>query len=126
MPRTEGCRRRRTVNPYVREKNHPGAGWRGTRARGTSNLKPPTDNAVGVWTQALDLANTREGRAMSPRQRLPHRRASDTFELEVGGLKYTCALSRYGDARIAEIFLSNTKPSSQSDVNARDAAVAVS
>jgi hypothetical protein len=41
-------------------------------------------------------------------------------------LRYTATFSRYPDGSIAEIFLSNTKPSSQSDVNARDAAVAAS
>ena len=63
---------------------------------------------------------------MSTRRRLQNRRASMTFSVEVGGLKYTATISRFPDGRIAEIFLSNTKPSSQSDVNARDSAVAAS
>ena len=60
------------------------------------------------------------------RQRLANRRPSSTFAVECNGLQYTCTFSRYGDGRIGEIFLTNTKPSSQSDVNARDAAVAAS
>jgi hypothetical protein len=60
------------------------------------------------------------------RQRLSDRRASTTFGFECNGLRYTATISRFADGRIAEIFLSNTKPSSQSDVNARDAAVAAS
>jgi hypothetical protein len=60
------------------------------------------------------------------RQRLPQRRASESFGLECAGLKYTATVSRFDDGRIGEIFLSNTKPSSQSDVNARDASVAAS
>jgi hypothetical protein len=61
-----------------------------------------------------------------PRQRLPNRRIAETFTFEVGSLRYTCTLGRFPDGGIGEIFLSNTKPSSQSDVNARDAAVAAS
>jgi hypothetical protein len=60
------------------------------------------------------------------RQRLPQRRASETFSLECAGLRYTATVSRFDDGRIGELFLSNTKPSSQSDVNARDASVAAS
>ena len=63
---------------------------------------------------------------MNARQRLPNRRVSETFAVECAALKYTATISRYLDGRIAEIFLSNTKPSSQSDVNARDSAVAAS
>jgi hypothetical protein len=60
------------------------------------------------------------------RRRLLNRRFSQTFEVEVSGLKYTCTFSEFPDGTIGEIFLSNTKPSSQSDVNARDSAVAAS
>jgi hypothetical protein len=60
------------------------------------------------------------------RERLPNRRLGETFELECAGLHYTCTIGRFRDGRIAEVFLTNTKPSSQSDVNARDAAVAAS
>jgi hypothetical protein len=63
---------------------------------------------------------------MSTRERLPQRRASETFSLECADLKYTATISRFEDGRIGELFLSNTKPSSQSDVNARDASVAAS
>jgi hypothetical protein len=63
---------------------------------------------------------------MSTRERLPQRRASETFGLECAGLRYTATISRFDDGRIGELFLSNTKPSSQSDVNARDASVAAS
>jgi ribonucleoside-diphosphate reductase alpha chain len=63
---------------------------------------------------------------MTGRTRLPNRRASVTFELEIHGLRYTASFSRFADGRIAEIFLQNHKPGSQSDSNARDAAVAAS
>ena len=60
------------------------------------------------------------------RQRLPNRRAAETFELEVGSLRYTATLGRYADGTVGEIFLQNHKPGSHSDSNARDAAVAAS
>jgi hypothetical protein len=66
------------------------------------------------------------GGVMSERRRLENRRPSETFNFEVGNLRYTATVSRFSDGRVAEVFLSNTKPSSQSDVNARDAAVAAS
>jgi hypothetical protein len=63
---------------------------------------------------------------MSPRERLPNRRGSVVFELELHGLRYTASASYFADGRPAEIFLQNHKPGSQSDANARDSAVAAS
>jgi hypothetical protein len=63
---------------------------------------------------------------MTARERLPNRRASTVFDIEVGGLRYTCTAGRFADGRVAEVFLQNHKPGSQSDANARDAAVAAS
>ena len=60
------------------------------------------------------------------RQRLPNRRASTSFEFVLGTLRYTATVSRFADGRIGEVFLQNHKPGSQSDSNARDAAVAAS
>jgi ribonucleoside-diphosphate reductase alpha chain len=63
---------------------------------------------------------------MIPRERLPNRRASIVFEIELHGLHYTATVSHFADGRLAEIFLQNHKPGSQSDCNARDSAVAAS
>jgi hypothetical protein len=63
---------------------------------------------------------------MTNRQRLPNRRASDTFSLECAGLAYTATVSRFDDGRIGELFLSNHKTNSSADVAARDAAIAFS
>jgi ribonucleoside-diphosphate reductase alpha chain len=63
---------------------------------------------------------------MTPRERLPNRRASIVFEIELHGLHYTASVSHFADGRPAEIFLQNHKPGSQSDCNARDSAVAAS
>jgi hypothetical protein len=62
---------------------------------------------------------------MTARARLPNRRLAETFELEVAGLRYTATIGRH-DGRVLEVFLQNHKPGSQSDSNARDAAVAAS
>jgi hypothetical protein len=60
------------------------------------------------------------------RERLPNRRLSETFDFEVGGLKYRCTVSKFSDGRIAEVFLSNHKASSQAYANAKNAAIIAS
>jgi hypothetical protein len=60
------------------------------------------------------------------RQRLPYRRASETFALECAGLSYLATVSRFPDGRLGEIFLSNHKAGSAADTAARDAAIACS
>jgi len=61
---------------------------------------------------------------MRERERLSNRRWSETFTLELHGLHYVASFSRFDDGRVAEVFLQDHKPGSQSDSNARDAAVA--
>jgi hypothetical protein len=63
---------------------------------------------------------------LTARDRLPNRRASETFGLECAGLTYTCTISRFADGRVAEVFLSNHKNGSHADTAARDAAIACS
>jgi hypothetical protein len=58
------------------------------------------------------------------RQRLKDRRGCESFDLEVDGQHFTATVGRYADGTIGEIFLQSRKPGSQSDANARDAAVA--
>jgi len=60
------------------------------------------------------------------RERLPNRRASISFELEVAGLRYTATFSRFADGRIGELFLMNHKSNSAADTNARDSAIVFS
>jgi hypothetical protein len=57
------------------------------------------------------------------RQRLPNRRASESFTFELNGLRFTATVSRFDDGRIGEPFLNNHKFGNQSDTNARDAAI---
>jgi hypothetical protein len=63
---------------------------------------------------------------MTARQRLSNRRASSNFNFECGGLAYVATISHFDDGRLAEIFLSNGKAGSDSDANARDAAIVCS
>jgi ribonucleoside-diphosphate reductase alpha chain len=63
---------------------------------------------------------------MTARERLPNRRAAETFNLECAGLPYTATVGRFDDGRLAEIFISNHKAGSAADTAARDAAIAAS
>ena len=63
---------------------------------------------------------------MSERRHLPNRRASVTFDFEVGGLHYTETVSCFADGRLGEIFLSSHRNNSAADVAARDAAITCS
>jgi hypothetical protein len=65
-------------------------------------------------------------RTLPARERLPNRRASETFSFEVEGLHYYATFSRFADGRVGEIFIDNHKVGSQSHGNATDAAVAAS
>jgi hypothetical protein len=60
------------------------------------------------------------------RQRLPDRRASETFALECAGLAYVATISRFDDGCLGEIFLSNHKAGSAADTAARDSAIVTS
>jgi hypothetical protein len=63
---------------------------------------------------------------MPDRCRLPNRRASESFDFELAGMRFTATISRYADGQLGEIFLTNHKNGSQSDANARDSAVVCS
>jgi hypothetical protein len=60
------------------------------------------------------------------RRRLPNRRASETFEVEAQGLRFTASVSRYTDGTPAEIFLCNHKASSAAGIFAQDIDVVAS
>jgi hypothetical protein len=96
-----------------------GRGPRGTNKRTNNNrsglgfASPITRSLIG-------------GYPMSARERLPDRRLSESFEIDISGRKYRCTFSRFSDGRLAEIFLSNNKAGSDSDTAARDSAVVCS
>jgi hypothetical protein len=60
------------------------------------------------------------------RQQLNNRRGAVTFVFQLGGLDYTASVGRFPDGRMAELFLNSTKVGSQADLNAKEAAIAVS
>jgi hypothetical protein len=63
---------------------------------------------------------------MTARERMPDRRASESFTFELNGLGFTATLSRFADGRIGELFLNNHKAGNQADTNARDSAIILS
>jgi hypothetical protein len=63
---------------------------------------------------------------MTARERLSNRRPALTFDLEVGGLRYTCTVGRFPDGRVSEVFVQNHKSSSGADVAVRDAGIILS
>jgi hypothetical protein len=56
-------------------------------------------------------------------ERLPDRRASESFSFRWNGMAFAATISRYSDGRLAEIFLTNGKVGSDTDAAARDSAV---
>jgi ribonucleoside-diphosphate reductase alpha chain len=58
--------------------------------------------------------------------RLPNRRASMTFEFEVGGLRYVATASGFDDNNPAEIFITDNRAGSAAGIMASDAAIAAS
>jgi hypothetical protein len=65
-------------------------------------------------------------RAAQARERLPNRRAAETFDLDVGGLKFSATLGFYPDGRVGEVFIVNHKAGSEAGIMACDAAIAAS
>jgi hypothetical protein len=63
---------------------------------------------------------------MTSRETLPNRRLNTTFSFEIDGLKYSATISKFADGRIGELFLTSDKAGSQSDANAKDAAILAS
>lgn len=63
---------------------------------------------------------------MTARERLPQRRASETFAFTWNGMKFTASVSRFPDGRLAEIFLHAGKSETQLESLARDLAVTAS
>ena len=60
------------------------------------------------------------------RERVPNRRASESFSFEWSGMSFVATVSRYPDVRLAEIFISNGHAGSQVDAACKDSAVVCS
>jgi hypothetical protein len=63
---------------------------------------------------------------MTAREFLKNRRSSETFDVEVTGLRYKTTVSFFADGRLAEVFVSNHKSGNAADVAARDGGILVS
>jgi ribonucleoside-diphosphate reductase alpha chain len=72
------------------------------------------------------MTHTVDCSARQAREELPNRRASETIEFWINGLRFIATVSRFADGRVGEIFLSNHKTGSQADACARDAAITCS
>ncbi len=58
--------------------------------------------------------------------RLPDRRASEIFDVESCGLRFTVTASHFSDRRLAEVFIQNHKADNTAGIMASDAAIAAS
>jgi hypothetical protein len=65
-------------------------------------------------------------RLVHARELLPNRRKTETVGFSFRGLFYTASLGLYEDGRPAELFLNCVKHSTDSDHDARDAAILIS
>jgi len=63
---------------------------------------------------------------VTARERLPNRRSSETFAFDCDGHRCVATVSRFGDGRLAEIFISDSRAGSHLDHLARDAAILAS
>ena len=59
------------------------------------------------------------------RHRLPNRRGSVTFNLQVSALSFTATASQCDDGSLGEVFLESHKADSTAGIMASDAAIAV-
>jgi hypothetical protein len=60
------------------------------------------------------------------RRLLPSRRRSELVNFEHDGHRYRASVSRFGDGRLAEVFLDGAKPDTAVAIVGRDLAVAAS
>lgn len=60
------------------------------------------------------------------RETLPNRRETTGYELEHDGQRYMAHVGRYGDGRIAEIFLTGSKVGTAVDTGARESSTIMS
>jgi ribonucleoside-diphosphate reductase alpha chain len=63
---------------------------------------------------------------MTGRQRLPDRRRHDVAEIEHGGFKLIVGIGRYGDGKLAELFVDTHKTGTAIDTLLKDSAVLLS
>ena len=91
---------------------------RGERLLGDEVAIPLEGTPDGTRVTQRDAVGNLETRLLAEVVQVVRELASETFELAVSGLGYTCTVSRYADGRIAEIFLTNHKSNSAADTSA--------
>jgi hypothetical protein len=64
--------------------------------------------------------------ALTPRGRLPNRRAHELIDFTHGGFRFTAGLGRHADGTLAEVFLNADKVGTAIETTARDAAILAS
>lgn len=60
------------------------------------------------------------------REYLPNRRGCTLLDFECDGQEYTAGYTRFGDGRLAEVFINSEKIGSATETNARDASIILS
>lgn len=60
------------------------------------------------------------------RERLPNRRASETFDVKHDDITYRATVSYYNDGRLGEVFVNAAKYDSGADVSVRESAISAS
>jgi hypothetical protein len=63
---------------------------------------------------------------MSAREKLPNRRSHQVSEFTHGSVRFTLGVGFFADNRVGEIFLSSSKPGSETESIARDGAILAS
>ena len=79
--------------------------------------KAPNSALLPKSVTAAGCPAGRADDAVTARVRLPNRRACETFDVEVAGLRYTCTFSRFPSGQIGEL-ISNQKNNSSADTAA--------
>jgi hypothetical protein len=89
-------------------------------------LDTPLLNLRLLYRKAARILNDEDRTMLAHRRRLPNRRGSVAFAVEIGGLRFTCTASRYLDGDLGEVFITNHKAGSTAGIMASDAAVVCS
>ncbi len=67
-----------------------------------------------------------KGTAPVPRERLPHRRQTETVDLWYDGRRYHLTIGEYPDGSPGEVFIHGAKPGSDTDLPCDDIGVLIS
>jgi hypothetical protein len=102
-------------------RNARGRGLTDDRRPGGDDAGPEIGNAEGKSRSNTTIVALRQHR-----RRLPDRRGTVTITFTWRDHTYTLSYARFEDGAVGELFLQNSKPGSQLDSYARDAAIAAS